>query len=499
MFKRMLSWRALRVTRAALLGVALCGVSLSPAAAQAVRKDIGELTPAELASLRRGVAQMMAWDSAPRGSANYRRSWRYWANMHAHFSASDCHYGPVSSQAQGMQRMTNQTATGADERQAWCRCEHGTYGFLTWHRMYLYYFEQVLRAAAQDPNLTLPYWNYERAPALPAAFRPATYVVNGATRPNPLYAAERRQGLNAGTRRLDPSVVSTADAFRQPVYFDGTTGFNDLLEGSPHGNVHCAIGVAGCGSGLMGHPASAAVDPIFYLHHVNIDRLYDCWARPAPGMRMPKDPARLSDRYTFPDGAGVMRTRQVRDMLSADQLGYRYSLPANCPAGPPAPPPGGAPQGFTQAQTYSVGGAGDIGPIDSSQPLALPQAARDAVQASALLAADARQHIIVLKGVRFDEQPALLYKVYLVGENGQRALLGTMNFFSAGHRDEDGETFSFDATQAFRTLGQAPAAPRLEFVATTGYAQESAAEIQDLAKPAAKLRYDSVTLITRER
>ena len=52
-----------------------------------MRKSITALTPAELMSLRRGVATMMANNTASRGSATFRTSWIDWANMHAHFGS----------------------------------------------------------------------------------------------------------------------------------------------------------------------------------------------------------------------------------------------------------------------------------------------------------------------------------------------------------------------------------------------------------------------------
>ena len=61
------------------------------------RKSVNALTANELMSLRRGVAQMMAWNTAPRDSADFRRSWLYWANMHAHFGSELC--GPPDQRA----------------------------------------------------------------------------------------------------------------------------------------------------------------------------------------------------------------------------------------------------------------------------------------------------------------------------------------------------------------------------------------------------------------
>src|SRR5260221_349175 len=48
-----------------------------------------------------------------------------------------------------------------------------------WPRLYPDYFEKVLRWAAQDPSLRLPYWNYT-GPAqeqVPAAFRATSSVL----------------------------------------------------------------------------------------------------------------------------------------------------------------------------------------------------------------------------------------------------------------------------------------------------------------------------------
>ena len=41
----------------------------------------------------------------------------------------------------------------------WSTCDHG-FHFLSWHRMYLYFFERIVRAASGDPDFALPYWDY---------------------------------------------------------------------------------------------------------------------------------------------------------------------------------------------------------------------------------------------------------------------------------------------------------------------------------------------------
>src|SRR5215471_4112863 len=79
----------------------------------------------------------------------------------------------------------------------WNTCEHGNYFFLSWHRMYLYFFEKMVRAAS-NPGFNLPYWDYDNPASatdpklqLPAPFRDHT---------NPLYVAppDRDATMDAG-------------------------------------------------------------------------------------------------------------------------------------------------------------------------------------------------------------------------------------------------------------------------------------------------------------
>ena len=82
------------------------------------RKNINSLTPEELQRFRNAVAAMKALDNHYQDE----RSFGYWARMHAN------------------------------------ECQHGWEEFLTWHRLYLYYFEQRLQDV--DPTVTLPYWDW---------------------------------------------------------------------------------------------------------------------------------------------------------------------------------------------------------------------------------------------------------------------------------------------------------------------------------------------------
>lgn len=58
-------------------------------------------------------------------------------------------------------------------------------------------------------------------------------------------------------------------------------GFTNSLE-AIHDSIHVYVG--GQNGGHMGDPAVAAFDPIFYLHHTNVDRLFSLWAALNPGV-----------------------------------------------------------------------------------------------------------------------------------------------------------------------------------------------------------------------
>ena len=278
-----------------------------PAAAQTsfVRQSIAVFSQdsAKVAALRRGVRVMKG-----RRTSN-PTSWWYQANIH----------GVVS---------------GTTLRPQYATCDHGTWFFLPWHRMYLYWFERILRQASGDPTLALPYWNYKDSTQrkLPLIFRsPSDPSLNS------LYEVNRRSSINAGTSWLSSADVDDRGAFAQssfaltysPYGFGGYPytaprhyGTRDgELEWSPHNNVHSTIG------GYMGDLNRAARDAIFWLHHANIDRLWNQWL--SLGRRNPRRTDYrgnywLDQKFTFFNEQGLAVTESVEQFLNTRPLEYRY-------------------------------------------------------------------------------------------------------------------------------------------------------------------------------
>src|ERR1051325_10588669 len=167
--------------------------------------------PARVQSLRNAVAVMRSRNSADKTSALYRTSWDYWAAMHGYFGPGS----PFGTVENGRARyesgggdaflfplfngIGNTTPPDSVAQQVWGQCQHGTKWFFAWHRLYLYYFEKQLQAAANDPNLHLPYWDYTDPAnvAMPAAYSDSTYDdALGHLVLNSLYEPRRVPGWN---------------------------------------------------------------------------------------------------------------------------------------------------------------------------------------------------------------------------------------------------------------------------------------------------------------
>ncbi|HXT14964.1 MAG TPA: tyrosinase family protein [Gemmatimonadaceae bacterium] len=108
-----------------------------------------------------------------------------------------------------------------------------------------------------------------------------------------------------------------------------------VLEGLPHNKTHNFIGGVGpCDPGPYGNMTNnlSPVDPIFFLHHSNMDRLWDVWVRKQKALGLPylptgADLATLSNEpfLFYADSTGkYVGTAHAGDYLSMDRFNYQY-------------------------------------------------------------------------------------------------------------------------------------------------------------------------------
>jgi Common central domain of tyrosinase/Polyphenol oxidase middle domain len=200
-------------------------------------------------------------------------------------------------------------------------CEHRpSIFFLSWHRMYLYFFERIVREASGYPDFALPYWDYSNPGqrALPPPFQGAT----GST--NCLYDGTRKRTLNDGSEVLRPSAVDDSIALSRLDYL-GAGNFQSSLESTPHDTVHTSI------SGNMGAFETAGLDPIFWVHHCNIDRLWEKWLS-QPGRANPTgDLTWMNQTFNFVDeNKNHLTLSGAQVLFIATQLNYQYEDPQSC-------------------------------------------------------------------------------------------------------------------------------------------------------------------------
>ncbi len=198
-------------------------------------------------------------------------------------------------------------------------CPHGTWKFFPWHRDFLMRFEAIVRSLTGDATFSLPYWDWTKNPNIPRAFRD-----NGSS----LYVNEGSRIQDVGSQisqYANASIVNRVLSITDFESFLGSESASGEVEQGPHNGVHAVCG------GTMGTMRSPE-DPVFWLHHGNVDRLWAEWQ-----LRNPQWLTQDEVNQTFPawaalklDGfyevTGVVASsfRSAIDVLNTNTLQYTY-------------------------------------------------------------------------------------------------------------------------------------------------------------------------------
>jgi tyrosinase len=237
----------------------------------------------------------------------------------------------------------------------WKQCQHGSWYFLPWHRGYLLAFEANIRAAViklgGPADWALPYWNYfkPKESNLPPAFGSPDWPDGKGN--NPLFVPQR-WGPNSDGNVFVPVDQVNLNAMTDPdftgVASGGGPGFGGVdtgfehggrthggIETQPHDWVHGLVGGGDPNNpnlpGLMSDPDTAALDPIFWLHHANIDRLWQVWRQHPKTDVDPTDanwlkgPGNIGERiFSMPMPDGTSWNYVPADMTDLGKLNYSY-------------------------------------------------------------------------------------------------------------------------------------------------------------------------------
>jgi hypothetical protein len=358
-------------------------------------------------------------------------------------------------------------------RREWlgCRQAHGTREFLDWHRGYVYYFERILRHESGDETLNLPYWGWDARDQrkLPAEFRdkrnhPDLFIDDG----------DRSAAMNSGAempRDIDPANALLVRNFWPTAI---APGFSRRLENPPHDGVHGLVGGRG---GLMGSTTTAARDPIFWVHHCNIDRLWDIWLAD-PSHRDPSDAEWLDKRFFYRDADGTSVEKRGRDVDESRELGYTYAASANpfpdrlaaLPEDEASPQPNVAQESpfklvsrslaalkgksisiTNQVQTIS------LSPLDSTTAALLAAHARELMAPPDAKPSLPTTTLVVKVAVAQEIPTGAIYRLYLHASANRfseekAAAIGVVALF--GGHEHHGAEFSFPLAEAFQALSR---------------------------------------------
>ena len=227
---------------------------------------------------------------------------------------------------------------------------HRRPAFFPWHRVMLLAFENDL--VAVDPSVTIPYWDWPDSASSPFTndllggdgdpadsdkVKTGPFAHDGPNHwtikvkdhsPDPEFL-QRSFGTDSTAMALpsqgDVDTALVVDKYDSSPWHDSSSGARANVEITLHNLVHRWV------AGTMGEMTSPN-DPVFFLHHCNIDRLWAHWQRLHPGAApyLPVSGAsqghNLTDPMIFSDAAPEPwpGTWTPQSVIEHHVLGYRY-------------------------------------------------------------------------------------------------------------------------------------------------------------------------------
>lgn len=303
-----------------------------------------------MASVRQDIAKLgdiwnptMEWYARAMGAMwviplQDRRGWRYLAAIHGTDLTA------TGWPSRGAILQGDALPAGDEAEQMWNQCEHGTWYFLPWHRGYVAAFEAIVAQKVKElggpADWKLPYWNYldmdnPAARRIPAAFSEPV-LPDGSGNPLAQFARSATGMLTTLTtdgQDIDLKCMAL-EAFTanpgaagfggSPSGADGVGASGGAMESNPHNLIHVMAGGLG---GFLSDPAYAALDPLFWVHHCNIDRLWSAWLARDGNTQENSAQWREGEaprQFLMPQPDGTLQRFYPRETLPGERLDPKY-------------------------------------------------------------------------------------------------------------------------------------------------------------------------------
>jgi polyphenol oxidase len=330
------------------------------------RKSFYDLSDEEVRLLCRAIGYMRNGNGStdiPKGkplSVDSQLQWDQWVMIHA--------------------RHCTETKPGIVDQVHW------SWFFLPWHRAYLWFLERqianvITTILGEDGSkFALPYWDWIIHKEIPNTKERAI-----SNMPSPLFGYDLMKENMVNNDGLGFDNLALWDGYRKPsvqqptmdprnelsidskehieetilymspqyVQYMLELDFEDfagkaiapqvpipssdgmgVLEHYPHNNGHDWVGSRLGKNRDMGTLRYAALDPIFFMHHANIDRIWSWYRRVQPDPNSPWGPNKYiwgTQPYTFTDTDGSLVTVTVADIVT-QMTNVSYAEPQSPPA-----------------------------------------------------------------------------------------------------------------------------------------------------------------------
>ncbi|MGH6842341.1 MAG: tyrosinase family protein, partial [Methylocella sp.] len=186
---------------------------------------------------------------------------------------------------------------------------------MPWHRFMLLEVEKELRRF--DARVTLPYWDWTRSDSRDLDAEPWKSFFGGRSN-----TGGRFDNWNYNRSSTPVGGLPNLDQIIDEVRAATFTGFR-AMECSSHGQPHNWTGGTMAGG-------NSPLDPLFYLHHCNVDRLWAMWQRNHTGLpqytleHIPCDDRPGGDEAKVPLNSPMIGGATPASMLDHTALGYFY-------------------------------------------------------------------------------------------------------------------------------------------------------------------------------